>query len=99
LLMSEAELERTEERAESAESKIKELEEELHVVTNNLRSLEISEDKVRSKKKALKISKLNMCKMLYVQYETCVKWIQSMNSVWKQSLVIFYRISLSSFSI
>ena len=30
-----------------AYSKIKELEEELHVVTNNLRSLEISEDKVR----------------------------------------------------
>lgn len=30
-----------------AYSKIKELEEELHVVTNNLRSLEINEDKVR----------------------------------------------------
>ncbi len=28
-------------------SKIKELEEELHVVTNNLRSLEIGEEKVR----------------------------------------------------
>ena len=27
-------------------SKVKELEEELHVVTNNLRSLEISEEKV-----------------------------------------------------
>ena len=38
-------------------SKIKELEEELHVVTNNLRSLEISEEKVR---------KASISEMLYV---------------------------------
>ena len=40
--MVEADLERAEERAETGESKIVELEEELRVVGNNLKSLGIS---------------------------------------------------------
>jgi len=43
--MVEADLERAEERAETGESKIVELEEELRVVGNNLKSLEVSEEK------------------------------------------------------
>ena len=46
--MVEADLERAEERAETGESKIVELEEELRVVGNNLKSLEVSEEKVRA---------------------------------------------------
>merc|ERR1711976_194536 len=41
--MTESELERAEERADNAEGKITELEEELKVVGNNMKSLEISE--------------------------------------------------------
>ena len=48
--MVEADLERAEERAETGESKIVELEEELRVVGNNLKSLEVSEEKVSSTK-------------------------------------------------
>ena len=48
--MVEADLERAEERAETGESKIVELEEELRVVGNNLKSLEVSEEKVRLRK-------------------------------------------------
>ena len=48
--MVEADLERAEERAETGESKIVELEEELRVVGNNLKSLEVSEEKARNKK-------------------------------------------------
>ena len=47
LAMVEADLERAEERAETGESKIVELEEELRVVGNNLKSLEVSEEKVK----------------------------------------------------
>nr|CAG4641199.1 EOG090X0DK6 [Eulimnadia texana] len=43
--MMEADLERAEERAYQGESKISELEEELRVVGNNLKSLEVSEEK------------------------------------------------------
>ena len=46
MAMVEADLERAEERAETGESKIVELEEELRVVGNNLKSLEVSEEKV-----------------------------------------------------
>jgi tropomyosin-1 len=46
LAMVEADLERAEERAEAGEAKIVELEEELRVVGNNLKSLEVSEEKV-----------------------------------------------------
>ncbi|KAH7727645.1 tropomyosin [Aphelenchoides avenae] len=45
LAMVEADLERAEERAEAGENKIVELEEELRVVGNNLKSLELSEEK------------------------------------------------------
>ncbi|XP_025830702.1 ERC protein 2 isoform X4 [Agrilus planipennis] len=48
LVLMEQDLERTEERANQSESKIVELEEELRVVGNNLKSLEVSEEKAAS---------------------------------------------------
>ena len=45
----EADLERAEERGEMGETKIMELEEELKVVANNLKSLEVSEDKANQR--------------------------------------------------
>ena len=59
--MVEADLERAEERAETGESKIVELEEELRVVGNNLKSLEVSEEKVSffNKKKGNEKQKKN----------------------------------------
>merc|ERR1712095_197918 len=45
----ESELERAEERAETGEVKIIELEEELRVVANNLKSLEVSEEKANQR--------------------------------------------------
>ena len=62
--MVEADLERAEERAETGESKIVELEEELRVVGNNLKSLEVSEEKVSFfliKKKEMKNKKKILC--------------------------------------
>ena len=50
----EADLERAEERAEVGETKILELEEELRVVANNLRSLEVSEEKANQREIANK---------------------------------------------
>ena len=45
----EADLERAEERAETGEIKAMELEEELMVVANNLKSLEVSEEKANQR--------------------------------------------------
>merc|ERR1712130_41216 len=45
----ESELERAEERAETGEMKIIELEEELRVVASNLKSLEVSEEKANKR--------------------------------------------------
>jgi len=50
----EAELERAEERAETGETKIMELEEELRVVGNNLKSLEVSEEKANQREVSYK---------------------------------------------
>ena len=52
--MVEADLERAEERAETGESKIVELEEELRVVGNNLKSLEVSEEKANQREENYK---------------------------------------------
>ncbi|KAL1417053.1 hypothetical protein MTO96_027247 [Rhipicephalus appendiculatus] len=49
IALLEADLERAEERASTGESKIVELEEELRVVGNNLKSLEVSEEKALQK--------------------------------------------------
>merc|ERR1712172_452599 len=49
LVQTEADLERAEERAEVGEIKIVELEEELRVVANNLKSLEVSEEKANQR--------------------------------------------------
>ncbi|CAG0923030.1 unnamed protein product [Notodromas monacha] len=54
LAMVEADLERAEERAETGESKIVELEEELRVVGNNLKSLEVSEEKANQREETYK---------------------------------------------
>ena len=71
--MVEADLERAEERAETGESKIVELEEELRVVGNNLKSLEVSEEKVSfflfSERKWEKIMIIfSYCKFNFLNY-------------------------------
>merc|ERR1719187_512272 len=48
-------LERAEERAETGEIKIIELEEELRVVANNLKSLEVSEEKANQRESSYKV--------------------------------------------
>ncbi|OWR49732.1 hypothetical protein KGM_205416 [Danaus plexippus plexippus] len=50
----ETDLERAEERAEQSECKIVELEEELRVVGNNLKSLEVSEEKANQREEEYK---------------------------------------------
>ncbi|KAL1417051.1 hypothetical protein MTO96_027247 [Rhipicephalus appendiculatus] len=52
IALLEADLERAEERASTGESKIVELEEELRVVGNNLKSLEVSEEKAQQREEA-----------------------------------------------
>ena len=47
--MTEADLERAEERGELGETKIMELEEELKVVATNLKSLEVAEEKANQR--------------------------------------------------
>merc|ERR1712205_48614 len=47
-------LDRAEERADTGETKIIELEEELRVVGNNLKSLEVSEEKANQREKSYK---------------------------------------------
>jgi len=56
IAMLEADLERAEERASVGESKIVELEEELRVVGNNMKSLEVSEEKAMQKEEAYDIT-------------------------------------------
>ena len=50
----ESNLEKTEERADVGETKILELEEELRVVANNLKSLEVAEEKANQREKTYK---------------------------------------------
>merc|ERR1712181_11281 len=50
----ESELEKAEERADVGETKILELEEELRVVANNLKSLEVAEEKANQREKTYK---------------------------------------------
>merc|ERR1712117_462333 len=54
LQQCEADLERAEERAETGETKIMELEEELRVVANNLKSLEVAEEKANQREQSYK---------------------------------------------
>merc|ERR1711874_517217 len=54
VLQCEADLERAEERAETGETHIMELEEELRVVANNLKSLEVAEEKANQREKSYK---------------------------------------------
>merc|ERR1739849_58560 len=49
-----ADLEKAEERADTGETKILELEEELRVVANNLKSLEVAEEKANQREKSYK---------------------------------------------
>merc|ERR1711908_169196 len=50
----EEDLEKAEERADVGETKILELEEELRVVANNLKSLEVAEEKANQREKTYK---------------------------------------------
>ncbi|KAL1403943.1 hypothetical protein pipiens_019137, partial [Culex pipiens pipiens] len=61
LVLMEQDLERSEEKVEMNESKIVELEEELRVVGNNLKSLEVSEEKAMASRDSVedKIHLLN----------------------------------------
>ena len=52
----ESDLEKAEERADVGETKIIELEEELKVVANNLKSLEVAEEKANQREKTYKES-------------------------------------------
>ncbi|ETN62914.1 hypothetical protein AND_005384 [Anopheles darlingi] len=52
LVLMEQDLERSEEKVEMNESKIVELEEELRVVGNNLKSLEVSEEKATQREES-----------------------------------------------
>merc|ERR1712107_649399 len=54
LATCEADLEKAEDRAEVGETKILELEEELRVVANNLKSLEVAEEKANQREKTYK---------------------------------------------
>merc|ERR1711992_36143 len=54
LQMVESDLDRAEERADTGETKIIELEEELRVVGNNLKSLEVSEEKANQREEHYK---------------------------------------------
>merc|ERR1712088_1304574 len=54
LATCESDLEKAEERAEVGETKILELEEELRVVANNLKSLEVAEEKANQREKTYK---------------------------------------------
>ena len=70
--MVEADLERAEERAETGEAKIVELEEELRVVGNNLKSLEVSEEKV-SLKYFLKVQKFKQKFIFWISKNRQIK--------------------------
>merc|ERR1712107_421777 len=54
LATCDSELEKAEERADVGETKILELEEELRVVANNLKSLEVAEEKATQREKTYK---------------------------------------------
>ena len=54
LATCESDLEKAEERADVGETKILELEEELRVVANNLKSLEVAEEKANQREKTYK---------------------------------------------
>merc|ERR1719273_1451431 len=54
LATCDSDLEKAEERADTGETKILELEEELRVVANNLKSLEVAEEKANAREKAYK---------------------------------------------
>ena len=56
LAQCESDLEKAEERADVGETKIIELEEELKVVANNLKSLEVAEEKANQREKTYKES-------------------------------------------
>merc|ERR1712102_96373 len=54
LVQCDSDLEKAEERADVGETKILELEEELRVVANNLKSLEVAEEKANQREKTYK---------------------------------------------
>ena len=78
--MVEADLERAEERAETGESKIVELEEELRVVGNNLKSLEVSEEKVISNNASILSIKI-INKIIIMFHNTIIYYLLNIKKV------------------
>merc|ERR1712034_281790 len=79
LALVEADLERAEERAEVGESKIVELEEEVKVVSNNLKSLEASEFQASKSEESFadQVKTLtSQCKEAEVRAETAERAVQ-----------------------
>jgi chromosome segregation ATPase len=68
LAMVEGDLERAEERAEGGESKIVDLEEELRVIGENLKALEVAEEKAQQREEEYKkqVKSLNIVVFLLI---------------------------------
>ena len=99
----EADLERAEERAETGEIKAMELEEELMVVANNLKSLEVSEEKANQRETSYREQIKNLTvklKQAEARAEFAEKSVQKLQSIKiKSKLVILkkqvYRLQFS----
>ena len=92
----EADLERAEERAETGEIKAMELEEELMVVANNLKSLEVSEEKANQRETSYREQIKNLTvklKQAEARAEFAEKSVQKLqNEVFRNGFLIFYLI-------
>ena len=99
LAQCESDLEKAEERADVGETKIIELEEELKVVANNLKSLEVAEEKANQREKTYKESiktltaKLKQAEARAEFAEKSVMKLQKevdyLFSFWKVLLILF----------
>ena len=90
----EADLERAEERAETGEIKAMELEEELMVVANNLKSLEVSEEKANQRETSYREQIKNLTvklKQAEARAEFAEKSVQKLqNEVFRNGFLIFF---------
>ena len=91
----EADLERAEERAETGEIKAMELEEELMVVANNLKSLEVSEEKANQRETSYREQIKNLTvklKQAEARAEFAEKSVQKLqNEVFRNGFLIFFK--------
>ena len=77
LAMVEGDLERAEERAEAGESKIVDLEEELRVIGENLKALEVAEEKAQQREEEYKKQVQYRLKCYAFQYQSMLLRIVS----------------------